>query len=462
MTTYDAESLEWKTRAENHELPYAFQAHKLVDLASAVGVVKQGEFVPQKEVSEKAWLKLKVINRAVRLRRFVNLESVLQEGFAKWLTSQQTDDKDRIKSQIVLRRTNPGSQYFYTTDRAYQFQPLVSGLERAVTTSDLIDNPLESSFYCSRDSAIHSANRSSSDYDVGILTIREEEYLAVLERLPNPKPVNKPRQIYESAEIPTINGTSLKVALARCLHQGPLEASTVAKHLIEEINPRWIVLVGIAGGFPAFEFSLGDVVLASRYLDFSLTGAVEGSEPEQNLSGGAFHPHVEKLLKHLPADRTVLEGWSELPSIRHPSPGIDIPEHSEDPNLYGDEPWRQKVMESLRHNFGNGTRSPSFHIGPTGSSGIVLKDTKLASDWKKSARSVVDVETELAGVYSACCGTDSVLPRILAIRGISDIVGYRRGHGWLTYACNSAAAFAMALFEAGLIGNAELDSRSNN
>jgi hypothetical protein len=49
---------------------------------------------------------------------------------------------------------------------------------------------------------------------------------------------------------------------------------------------------------------------------------------------------------------------------------------------------------------------------------------------------------ELAGVYKAAF--DYQKP-VLAIRGISDIVGFERSHDWTEYACHSAAAFTLAL-----------------
>ena len=43
----------------------------------------------------------------------------------------------------------------------------------------------------------------------------------------------------------------------------------------------------------------------------------------------------------------------------------------------------------------------------------------------------------------------------MAIRGVSDIVGYRRSHDWLNYACQTAASFSISLIKAGLLANAE-------
>jgi nucleoside phosphorylase len=53
---------------------------------------------------------------------------------------------------------------------------------------------------------------------------------------------------------------------------------------------------------------------------------------------------------------------------------------------------------------------------------------------------------ESAGVYRAA----HHLP-ILAIRGISDIVGLRRDEAWTKYACETAAAFALSLANSPLL-----------
>jgi nucleoside phosphorylase len=51
---------------------------------------------------------------------------------------------------------------------------------------------------------------------------------------------------------------------------------------------------------------------------------------------------------------------------------------------------------------------------------------------------------ELGGVYVAGQRINRQYP-VLAIRGISDIVGFKRDDEWTKYACKTAAAFAIAL-----------------
>ncbi len=49
---------------------------------------------------------------------------------------------------------------------------------------------------------------------------------------------------------------------------------------------------------------------------------------------------------------------------------------------------------------------------------------------------------ELAGVYQAAWSSQKP---VLAIRGISDIVGFKRSLEWTSYACHAAASFTAAL-----------------
>jgi hypothetical protein len=76
---------------------------------------------------------------------------------------------------------------------------------------------------------------------------------------------------------------------------------------------------------------------------------------------------------------------------------------------------------------------------------LTIKNTELASEWQRSARHAAAVEMELGGVYLAARYGGDGSTRVLAIRGISDIVGYKRQPEWTAFACRSAAAFTYAL-----------------
>lgn len=105
--------------------------------------------------------------------------------------------------------------------------------------------------------------------DFGILTIREDEFEAVLERLP-PQATVKGRRAYNLHWMELPEGGSYLVAMVRCIEQGNTEALDAARDLLEELAPQWLLVVGIAGGVPSDETSLGDVVVSTRIVDFSV------------------------------------------------------------------------------------------------------------------------------------------------------------------------------------------------
>jgi nucleoside phosphorylase len=71
--------------------------------------------------------------------------------------------------------------------------------------------------------------------------------------------------------------------------------------LIEDLDPDWLVLVGIAGGVPAREFTLGDVILATRLHDFTIEARVQDQPPEYGVTGGPMHKVAQDFLAVLPA-----------------------------------------------------------------------------------------------------------------------------------------------------------------
>ncbi len=118
-------------------------------------------------------------------------------------------------------------------------------------------------------------------------------------------------------------------------------------------------------------------------------------------------------------------------------------------------PWivlrRRRVEEgraredraALRHR----TTTPTArdHLSAIASSDRLIKDADILQVWLKVARQVQAVEMESAGVYRAAQGRQ--VP-VVAIRGISDVVGFKRHADWTEYACHSAASFTLAFLRA--------------
>ena len=98
------------------------------------------------------------------------------------------------------------------------------------------------------------------------------------------------------------------------------------------------------------------------------------------------------------------------------------------------------MHEKVHAHYGRGVaaRAPIFSAGPVASSDRLVKDPRVLFPWITSARGILAVEMESAGVHRA---TRDQTP-MLAIRGLSDIVGLKRQDAWTKYACAAAAAFA--------------------
>ena len=100
--------------------------------------------------------------------------------------------------------------------------------------------------------------------DFAVITIRPDEYKAVLDRVTNRKVVIQGRCHYEYGTIETVNKEPVNIAIARPASQGHGAAQQLANNMIHDLEPKWFVLVGIAGAFPNDDFSLGDVVFATK------------------------------------------------------------------------------------------------------------------------------------------------------------------------------------------------------
>lgn len=251
--------------------------------------------------------------------------------------------------------------------------------------------------------------------DVGIITIREDEFRAVLEAFPTAINTVRGRRIYELRSLERDDGRPYVIAVVRAAEQGNTAAQAVANDLLNELAPRWLLVVGIAGGRPADELALGDVVVSTRIVDYTVGAALPGGVSEVAHGGGPLSPEAERVVANLPARDRELGAWGA--TILCPRPAQD-------------------------------GRAPRFVTGAILASDLLMRDPERLRAWLGSARQVLACEMESAGVYRVT--HDRGVP-FLAIRGISDVVGIPRNHAWTAYAAASAAAFARAFLRMGPI-----------
>jgi nucleoside phosphorylase len=284
-----------------------------------------------------------------------------------------------------------------------------------------------------------SASPHRGKIDFGILTIREDENVAVLRRF-DKVATDKQQRVYRIRSLKLPSGGAYTLAVLRCLEQGNADAQAAASAMLEDLAPRFLLVVGIAGGAPSHEFSLGDVVVSSRIVDFSVEAVIRSEGHEYALGGGPLHSEAGKLAADLSAMITddELPGWSCPDSLTKERPPVDLGEA----HFYGTDQWQKSVRDKLTRHFADKPpRRPLAVTGAIASSDRLIKDDETLAVWLKFARQVVAVEMESAGIYKATHGRN--VP-FLAIRGISDVVGFKRHPDWTAYACETAAAFTRA------------------
>ncbi|MBK9260208.1 MAG: hypothetical protein IPM54_10275 [Polyangiaceae bacterium] len=288
--------------------------------------------------------------------------------------------------------------------------------------------------------------------DVGIITIRADENDAVCRRFPKKIGIVNARRQYNLHCVNPIAPHGYTVAILRCAEQGNGEALTAARDLLDDLAPRWLLVVGIAGGAPGHGFTLGDVVVSTHIIDFSVEAVLQDGSREYAVAGGRLAADASALAANVESLEAELGPWNTQEAIMLPQPPVEL----ERENFYGDPEWQAKVTNSLEKYFkpADPNRQPKVKAAAIASSDRLVKNTEQVQVWLKVARQFVAIEMESAGVYRAAYSTRPPTP-FLAIRGISDIVGFKRDERWTAYACHAAASFAVSLLRAELIPPAD-------
>jgi nucleoside phosphorylase len=273
--------------------------------------------------------------------------------------------------------------------------------------------------------------------DVGIITIKDEEFEAVLAAFGDESGVYvapTSKRHYNLRRADAGGGKRYSVAIVRNVEQGNGDAQSVARDMIEDLGPGLILVVGIAGARPTSDFTLGDVVLSLRVNDYSVHAVNVGSDTAYAVSGGPVATAIAAGVANLRARGAALGDWTSTLPTR---PTIDI----DTARIVGPDEWQDSIRKSVRQHFGEKARAaPKFVSGAIGSSDGLIKEPKVLITWLSTARNLLAVEMESAGVHKAARDRCSWL----AIRGISDIVGLERSDEWTLYAAATAAAFARA------------------
>lgn len=286
--------------------------------------------------------------------------------------------------------------------------------------------------------------------DIAIITIKQEEFNAVINRFPGGRNFSVGGRWYYSVRVTATNGVMYRVAVGRCTEQGNAESHALTAQILEHVRPAFLLIVGIGGGIPADEYTLGDVIVSTYLYDLQVDALSATAGTTHAAHGTKMAIPAASLAGHLPAMARELGLWFSEEAVTKPRPPVVL---DDDSLYYGDDEWKVRVKRSLDANFGPDADrvAPIVTDGPILSSNHLVKDAAPLSEWLKFARDAKAIDMELAGVCTAM-NNDSGRPvPFLAIRGLSDVVGYRRAPAWTAYACETAASFALALIRSGAI-----------
>jgi len=260
--------------------------------------------------------------------------------------------------------------------------------------------------------------------DFLIITALREELRELLNYLPEHAKVDPAVDditTYYSAKLSASfpSGDSAKYNIIACclLSMGRTEAAAVTSLAVQKWNPRFVLLVGIAGGISDAGVSLGDILISDQIVDYEL------QKQERSYD-----------------------------SIRYSV-------HRTDPRLLGaamnfDDPSGSESLEERRPEEG----TPRLHIGPIATGDKVVAHKKLIDRYRQDWPKLIGVEMEAGGVATAVYHMSS-RPGFFMIRGVSDLADEDKDlptvTKWRNYACSIAAAYTISLLKSGPVPKTE-------
>ena len=257
-----------------------------------------------------------------------------------------------------------------------------------------------------------------SKVDFVLVTALPEERDAVLEKLPGYRqlpPVHDDIRTYYQVDLPiTFSDSSTgqyRMVVMCLLGMGRVQAATATADAIRRWRPRYILLIGIAGGIAARNVQIGDILISDQIVDYEL----------------------QKLTPQGPEVR-----WE----VHHTDPRL-----LDASNNYRSAGWQESIRIKRP-----GKGKPTRHAGPIASGDKVIAFDEVLARYRDVWPKLIGVEMEAAGVATAAFQS-SDKPGFFMVRGVSDLADENKGSGdvkkWRAYACDVAASFAIAFLKSG-------------
>jgi nucleoside phosphorylase len=265
---------------------------------------------------------------------------------------------------------------------------------------------------------------TNSPTDFVIVTALEEERDAVLSLTPSARKINPSPEdvrVYYvddvSTQFPDGSSGTYKVVITCQLGMGRVEAAGCVGDAIRRWQPRYVLLVGIAGGIADAGVALGDVLVSDQIVDYE----------------------IQKLT-------------TSGPQVRYSVYGADSRLLGAAQNLSGRIWWER--MAQKRPVPG----SPNRCVGPIASGDKVVAVKGILERYRRVWPKLIGFEMEGGGAASACFKS-AARPGFFMIRGVSDLADEakdaRKTSRWRAYAREIAASYALELIRSGPVSMAE-------
>jgi len=261
--------------------------------------------------------------------------------------------------------------------------------------------------------------REPARADFVLITALEEERDAVLARLPEVRRTNPSSADilnYYISDLPVTfpegNSGTYHVVLICLRGMGRLQASIATAAAIREWHPRYVTLVGIAGGIAAKGVKLGDVLVSDEVVDYELQKLTAGGD---EIRWNVYQANARLVAT---ARDFTSNNWQKLAETKRPAGG-----------------------------------TPQRHIGPVASGDKVIALGKALAQYQQRFPTLLGVEMEAAGVAGACFQAANP-PGFFMVRGVSDLADEEKDAQsgvWRSYACDVAASYAVELLKSGAV-----------
>lgn len=251
--------------------------------------------------------------------------------------------------------------------------------------------------------------------DIAIITILDEELAALQKIFQFGEPRERNGIVFRSKSFRE-NSKNYSIICVQQTDYSNIPAATLATRILSEWNPRFILLVGIAGGVSQREnLQLGDVVI----------------------SNNVYYVEVEKIIDEQKLGRP----YSKEPPAK---------EFKNSHQISREKNWQGKITETRP---GDGT--PKVILGD------IISGEKLEADHNNTSLQkrltdydkMIAVEMESGGVSKAIYeGSDRwPMAKFFAIRGISDFCDQEKNNEirnvWRNYSAETAAAYTYELIK---------------